>query len=120
MPSTSTRNVDVTRQLLTRRRSGGIPSYAAAPVIGVAKGLLLLSANLPGLIHAFPSPWPHRKLPTHQHHQNAPHPSGPYNPVGPHEHFPAKPVDQAGFWVNAAVAVALVLLGGLFAGLTLG
>lgn len=115
MPSTLTRNVDAARHISTRRRSGGIPSYAAAPIVGLAKGLMLLSANLPRLIHAFPAPGSHRKLP--QHHQNVP---GQHNHLGAHEHFPAKPVDQAGFWVNAAVAVALVLLGGLFAGLTLG
>ena len=77
---------------------------------------MLLSANLPKLIHAFPSPGSHRKFPTPQHHQNTPA----HNRLAAHEHFPAKPIDQAGFWVNAAVAVALVLLGGLFAGLTLG
>ncbi|KAF8420216.1 hypothetical protein EV426DRAFT_537843 [Tirmania nivea] len=79
---------------------------------------MLLSANLPRLIHALPAAETHRKLTKQSHH--APHPSETTHPLNVNEHFPAKPVDEAEFWVNTAIAMALVLLGGLFAGLTLG
>lgn len=115
--SPSTRNV--VRGTPARRVGGrgGLSSYAAAPIVGLAKGLMLLSANLPRLIHAFPAAETHRKI-TKQHHNSAPHSSG--HPINVGEHFPAQPVDEAEFWVNAAIAMALVVLGGLFAGLTLG
>lgn len=79
---------------------------------------MLLSANLPRFIHALPAAETHHKLTKQSHH--APHPSGTNHPINVNEHFPAKPVDEAEFWINAAIAMVLVLLGGLFAGLTLG
>ena len=112
MPS-STRNV--IRHTPIRPSRGGVSSYAASPVIGLAKGLMLLSANLPRLIHALPAAETHHKLTKQSHH-----PSGTNHPINVNEKFPAKPMDEAEFWVNAAIALVLVLLGGLFAGLTLG
>jgi len=79
---------------------------------------MLLSANLPRLIHALPAAESHDKLTKQSHH--SPRPSGTSHLIKVNEHFPAKPVDEAEFWVNAAIAMALVLFGGLFAGLTLG
>ena len=79
---------------------------------------MLLSANLPRLIHAWPTAETHRKITKQSHH--TPHPSGTNHPINVNEHFPAQPVDEAEFWVNASIAISLVVLGGLFAGLTLG
>ncbi|KAI5807337.1 hypothetical protein DFH27DRAFT_522994 [Peziza echinospora] len=80
----------------------------AAPVVGVAKVLLILTTNLPRLIHGFPTA---SALPHHREHPS---------PLNLGKEFPAKPIDGAGFWVYASVAMFLVVAGGLFAGLTLG
>ncbi|KAF8458199.1 hypothetical protein BDZ91DRAFT_743264 [Kalaharituber pfeilii] len=104
------------RQTTFRRRGGGgVSSYAATPIVGIAKGLLVLSANLPRLIHAIPTSSHPRPKPHHPVHH-----ASESSPINIGDRFPAKPVDEAGFWINAGVAMFLVLMGGLFAGLTLG
>lgn len=79
----------------------GRTSAAAGPLFGIVKTALLLSANLPRLIHG---------RPTDKHH----------DPLNVSGEFPAKPIDEGSFWVYAGVALFLVVAGGLFAGLTLG
>lgn len=83
---------------------------------------MLLSANIPRLISAFPTS---SALPAGGHHRSSKqtHHHGDRvssSPVNVSEHFPAQPVNEAEFWINAGIAMALVVLGGLFAGLTLG